>query len=137
MMYSHYADSHRGICLEFAVSEDIFFDHLNYIRYEDVPIFNPCVEDANVFLPIIQILLKSSYWSYEKEWRIIKQGPSPCEYEFTPGTISAIIFGYKTSSEDRLLIKSIINNREPVIQLKKVYRSAKNSFNLEIKPFEP
>ena len=41
MMYSHYADSHKGICLEFLVSDDLFYNILEYVHYrERIPVFS-------------------------------------------------------------------------------------------------
>ncbi len=42
MMYSHYADSHKGICLEFLVSDDPFYNILESVSYnEKIPVFHP------------------------------------------------------------------------------------------------
>jgi hypothetical protein len=139
MMYSHYADSHQGICLEFLVSGDPFYDILEAVTYnEKIPVFHPFNADLNLQrkeLPTIQLLTKSWTWSYEEEWRIIKDGPDPMLYKFPPDLLSSIIFGCRTSSDDKLLIKRLIENRVPSIQLKEAIKKD-YSFDLEIKPHE-
>jgi len=138
MMYSHYAYNHKGICLEFNVSNDSFFDYLDYVRYsEKIPIFHGFNNDLDVIhneLKEIEVLTKSSSWSYEKDWRIITDSVSHIQ-KFSPKILSAIIFGYKTSDNDKLLIEKIVSQKSPSIKLKEVFKKEK-SFELEIKPYK-
>jgi len=137
MMYSHYADSHKGICLEFLVEDNSFFNVLDYVRYVDkIPVFHPFLEDRKLILqklPQIEVLTKSCSWCYEEEWRVMKRGPQPDIHEFSPSALTSIIFGYQTPSSDRLLIEKIIQNRATPVQLKEAVRK-ENSFELEIRP---
>jgi len=139
MMFSHYGDKHKGICLEFTVNNDPFFNYLDYVRYSKaIPVFNPFKDNLIVSqqeLVEFEILTKSISWFYEKEWRIIKQGPEPAFYKYPPYLLSSIIFGYQTSSEDKLMIKRVVENRESKIQLKEAIKKEK-SFDLEIKPYK-
>jgi hypothetical protein len=83
----------------------------------------------------IEVFTKSCSWSYEQEWRIIKDGPDPMLYKFPPNILSSIIFGCRTSPDDKLLIKRLIENRVPSIQLKEAIKK-EYSFDLEIKSYE-
>jgi hypothetical protein len=138
MMYSHYADSHRGICLEFSVSNDSFYDCLDYVRYtKNVPVFHGFNDDIKLIrneLKEIEVLTKSCSWSYEKEWRIIIDNSSHVQ-KFSSNILTSIIFGYKTSDYDKLVIENIIKKRSPSIQLQKVIKKGK-SFELEIEPYK-
>lgn len=138
MMYSHYADSHKGICVEFLVSDEPFFDSLNYIHYvEKFPVFHPFGPDMNLIrkeLAELEVLTKSYYWCYEKEWRIIKSDPDTFNYRFSPQSLSSIIFGYQTPVADRLLIERIISKSLSPIQLKEATKKNK-SFELEVRPY--
>lgn len=138
MMYSHYAESHKGICLEFKVTDDSFWKELEYVRYKnEVPFFHPFHNDINFIhkeLIEIETIIKSYIWCYENEWRIIKDGPYPMIHKFPSNILSSIIFGYQASSEDKLFIQRIIEKRTPTIQLKEVVKKEK-SFELEIKPY--
>ena len=98
--------------------------------------FNENLDLPRKELKEIEVLVKSCSWSYENEWRIIKDGPDQCIYKFPPNILSSIIFGYQTSSADKLLIKRIIENKTPSIQLKEAIKKEK-SFELEIRPYKP
>lgn len=139
MMYSHYADKHRGICLEFSVIKDPFFEVMDYVRYENkIPIFHPFSEDMNLILkelPIIEVLTKSCSWCYEEEWRIMKPGPNPDIHKFPSNILTSIIFGYRTQPTERLLIEKIIKDRAITVHLKEAIRK-ENSFELEIVPYK-
>jgi hypothetical protein len=136
LMFSHYADKHKGICLEFVISKDPFFDLLDYVRYQDkTPVFhafNKNINEIHKELEVIELLTKSRTWCYEREWRILKKDPAPIN-KFHTGTLSAIIFGCQTSYSNKLLIKNIIAKRETPIQLKEAVKKRK-SFELEIIP---
>ncbi len=139
MMYSHYAEGHKGICLEFLVSDDPFYGSLDYVRYtEKIPVFHPFNENQNIIqkeLMEIEVLTKACTWFYEEEWRIIKRGPNPFMYKFSPNILTSIIFGYQTSSDNKLLIERVINKRVPSIQLKEAFKKEK-SFDLGIRPYK-
>ena len=77
LMWAHYADNHRGICVEYKLLE---FNSL--LRFTPVPIvysdervvvhtFDKLVEDIQAFF-IGSLTSKSPEWSYEREWRIIR-----------------------------------------------------------------
>ena len=138
MMYSHYADSHKGICLEFLVSGDPFFDSLDYVRYPNTfPTFHPFHKDIQLIreeLKEIEILTKSHSWCYEEEWRIIKDGPNPSNYKFSPHILSSVIFGFQTPNSDRSMIEKIVKNMTPSVKLQEAVKKNK-SFELEIKPY--
>ncbi len=75
LMWSHYADYHRGICLEYSFEDikklgsfypiiytDKFENLVNYVDIKGGKIDNGAIR---------LFLNKSKEWSYEKEWRII------------------------------------------------------------------
>jgi hypothetical protein len=70
LMWSHYAQNHHGICLEFSTANPLF-GSAEAVEYESAyPRWTPqsCVEGADnrrVFLT------KSDAWKYEQEFRII------------------------------------------------------------------
>ncbi len=64
LLWSHYADRHRGICLGF----DIGDDHVTPVKYVKTrtPIRPPFTEETMRRL----LFTKYSGWSYEVEWRL-------------------------------------------------------------------
>jgi hypothetical protein len=87
LMWSHYADNHKGLCIEYVFDEhpDIV-ESLYPVVYTDK---RPMLSKSNIESnkePMHTILCKSPDWSYEKEWRYIaiKQ-----PYDDTPFHLSA------------------------------------------------
>lgn len=70
LMWSHYADSHRGMVIEF--DETTFGKNLTAVEYEnDRAIYSP-VFDVGGFEHLVRVTKrKSEQWSYEKEVRLI------------------------------------------------------------------
>ena len=69
LMWSHYADNHRGICLAFDTDIQLFGSALEVQYVQDCPCVNP-----NMLTPdavIAAILTKSDVWRYENEFRIL------------------------------------------------------------------
>ncbi len=124
LMWGHYADSHRGVCLGFngpglrenfsaSISEMQQLKTIKMLRkvgyVNELPIFKLASEKedcANVFWE------KSSIWSYEKEWRTISYlgGDMDGKLQNFPKEILAeIIFGVNTKQEDIERIRTIAN----------------------------
>jgi hypothetical protein len=84
-MWAHYANEHRGICLEFdieKIDDDIFNRHIHRVQYVNVLpdgikcLFNRLTNNkiVNVSKLIIHCGLKKLIdWEYETEWRYISQ----------------------------------------------------------------
>ncbi|SEG53995.1 Protein of unknown function [Bryocella elongata] len=82
-MWSHYADQHRGFCIEYGVQDlppsDGFVRMLFPVVYSErlfdaTRYFQAAIRDRdkfNMLFPILAALHKSPEWSYEKEWRLI------------------------------------------------------------------
>ena len=76
VLWSHYADNHKGLCLGFDVSDDL----LRQVNYEDQRLparllqdvidkpSEPDVKDMDIMLEILST--KSSDWHYEQEYRM-------------------------------------------------------------------
>jgi hypothetical protein len=130
MMFSHYANGHRGICLEFMVKDDDFFDVLRPVIYpKDFPSINPAkmfpykpLSTERLWMLIEpQFLCKSQEWAYEDEWRILKVDAEPSTYNFAEDTLTAIIFGCQTTQQDKELIRDINKSRKVPAALKEAY----------------
>lgn len=77
LMWSHYAQSHQGICIEYDVNcfEDHLLNNLYPVMYEDILFdFRKLVDEFSKYpirTNLLISLVKSKVWSYEKEWRIV------------------------------------------------------------------
>ncbi len=106
LMWSHYADGHRGMALVFDVENPIAksIAKVNYI--EQLPEMNFESDPRNIKSGLSQtIISKSKSWEYEKEWRqIISMKGKHIEY---PGDLKEIIFGCKCPREDMEMVWGI------------------------------
>ncbi len=80
LMWSHYADSNRGMCIEYdfeTIKDTPLYHTLFPICYTSAPIdvydfIRNEKEDFSVELGVmISILNKATCWSYEREWRLV------------------------------------------------------------------
>jgi hypothetical protein len=132
LMYSHYADSHRGLCLGFDTRrmEQAFQDAQKNVDkgIPDLrPVFycssNPPIDFSK--MPAIYATCKNAIWAYEKEWRLVMvKGTQPQPfglYEFDPVVITEITFGCKTSDEVIATTRRVVaeNGFSPVYYLAK------------------
>jgi hypothetical protein len=109
LMWSHYSDSHAGICLELTF---LICEKLHQVRYSDDRepfFFADFLEQDRDFERyrngiLSTFTLKSSHWAYEKEWRCI-DFDGPGERPMPEGMLSGIIFGCRTSDEDKQLVR--------------------------------
>jgi hypothetical protein len=109
LMWSHYADSHAGICLELTIQTS---EELHQVRYTDArPQFyfadvrerdRDQVRFRNSI--ISTLTTKASHWAYEEEWRCI-DFDGPGERPLPRGTLSGIIFGCRTSDSDKEMVR--------------------------------
>lgn len=100
LMWSHYAESHRGICIEFDTSEipHPFLSPIDYqaprmILASDLYAWKIQQDDAaRKRIEHTYYYAKSPEWEYESEWRDLrdKQGAADGPYQ-----ISAIYFGLR------------------------------------------
>lgn len=112
LMWSHYADSHRGICLGFrAAPTDLFFRRSQKVKYsEQYPITR--VFDSDELRMQTAILTKSNHWEYEQEYRIIEPQGSG-EYSFPGDLLVSIILGCNISKQNERNVKDWVQARSP------------------------
>ncbi|WP_407476586.1 DUF2971 domain-containing protein [Elizabethkingia anophelis] len=110
LMWAHYTEDHKGICLEFDHTKDLeFFRPLKKVIYDQkYPIYNYYDDKKNV---VGQLMLhKSKHWKYERELRLIKMTTGL--YRFDPGSLTAIYFGVRTPDEQIKTIKNLVHGQE-------------------------
>ncbi len=120
LTWSHYADSHRGVCLEFDGHFE-FFAHTQEVKYPPVrPRINPFRQNPDEMMEAA-LLTKAEHWDYEHEWRLVQYTKGPGVYQFPPEALTGVILGAQMSLEDEKKVVGWIEGRSHPIQL---YRSS-------------
>lgn len=98
LMWSHYADYHKGICLEFNGAARLMA-HAQKVQYSQKRA--PIVEyyDDKETAMTKALLTKSLHWAYEEEWRLINFAKGPGAVEFSPENLTGIILGALASAD--------------------------------------
>ncbi|MBY5565118.1 DUF2971 domain-containing protein [Rhizobium leguminosarum] len=146
-MWSHYADSYRGVVLRFrsADSNSPFFmaKPVNYVdELPDLYSTQELIDHITAVKPMTSrmvvdkiIYTKSMHWSYEQEWRIsLGSGREKhAQYEdqyFGLEELDGVIFGLGTSEADRAVI-TMLAGKHPQIKFMQLTRRA-DGFGLTI-----
>ena len=101
-MWSHYADNHQGICLEF--ESEILAESFKLNAYEVS--YSESIPSPNSNGLGDYLLNKSKDWSYEKEVRFYEiispweNGSAVGKRQFDPAALTGVIFGYKINREN-------------------------------------
>lgn len=118
LMWSHYADEHRGVCLLYRFPESFFLapenrifgvDRVKYLHDALTDwLKNEAPMELNQFVPeLIKIYLtaKSPAWSYESEARVIRKDHGFIDIPF--GLLEQVCFGLRTPQADIDLITKL------------------------------
>ncbi len=116
LMWSHYANKHKGICLTFDVNKDkeLFTKHPYKVEYPQIYPIYYWPRDIGKVKPFRYLIAtKSEEWNYENEIRIVRQHYYVKEkfrgkVNFNKTSLLAIKFGYKSSESEQIKIKAIV-----------------------------
>ncbi|CVK18396.1 MULTISPECIES: DUF2971 domain-containing protein [Sporomusa] len=134
LMWAHYAASHEGFVIGFDANNLYFheekglkgeFRHLRKIEYREKRPALPMLEMSGTDM----FLVKSTQWSYEQEWRIIRPlqeaskiiQASPYSihlFQFPANAVKEVIFGSRMSDEKKKEITSILSDSFRHVQIK-------------------
>ena len=139
LMWSHYADSHKGFCVGFHTDNNDYFSEVKQVNYEkNYPKLLSSAPSNKIAETIM--LTKSCHWKYEKEWRKIKMlklpnGDQLRDIQHYPENILAsVIFGAKMLPESRKNLLNIITKKGIKLDLFEA-KPCEHRFSLEINPF--
>lgn len=135
LMWSHYSDSHKGICLQFNANKELslFWEAYKVTYQDNYPIVNVMEMDKyDQFFNLFAT--KSRHWEYEKERRVIKtpdEGGSKV-YKFETELLTGIILGAKISPDyEQTVLDWVRQKKTPT----KIYKAKINNkaYRLDIK----
>lgn len=137
VMWSHYADEHRGFCIGYATHPTLN-SKIHKVNYTNDPLcidlhdLISMLDDPACYLEAsrikkVALLHKTKHWSYEQEWRYIAESPGLRDTELK---ISDLTFGLRCKdSIQKMLIDHLKGSG---IKFFKIYR-IENSNELGIK----
>lgn len=144
LMWSHYADDHRGVCLTYALPIS-FFDEtakeiigIVNVDYGLNPLSDWFLQEAPKLTSLEEVVrflikkvltVKAKLWEYEKEVRILrwKEGVQVIDKQY----LKQICFGLSTPDSDITLLKNIIWQCGYKVDLCKMVRSTSSDFGLK------
>lgn len=120
LMWSHYADEHRGICLGFRLELEeteskfyrpnlarVDYDRSRAIKYSSILEGSRASHERGVHAALDAALLsKAPNWWYEDEWRYIHY-QSMAEY-LLPPLLEEVIFGWRTPKHLMDIVMKIV-----------------------------
>lgn len=119
LMWSHYADEHRGICIEYD-TRDQEHPKLRSVSYRAPRAIKTSDlwrwkmrDDAAAKDIVLQTYFysKSSEWKYEKEWRDVADASGPKDLPFR---MTAIHFGLRCDASVITSIVKLLNDHEQI-----------------------
>lgn len=143
LLWSHYANNHKGICLVYAIPKCFIEDCLNnfygilnvhYCANPLVSFFKQLSSNGAIFTePFTDILkkvltVKDTCWSYEKEMRILRKTES--EVQIVQSYLKRVCFGLNTPDDDIKLIKKIISVNYNSVGYAKMARKKDSDFGI-------
>ncbi len=146
LMWSHYADHHRGFCIEYNLE---ILEPQHYMRKNLYPvIYSPHLYSLTTYMrglastdrsefqvnePLLGVLHKYVGWEYEQEWRalFVTNGIAPDHVHAVPKA-SRVFLGTKMENAAAREIADICSTKG--IQVLKM-RMALDRFQLEVMPY--
>lgn len=133
LMWSHYGDQHRGLCLGYSVPEAAN-SGVHKIRYGGSRVVEASAVsamlggdgDARREVDDAVLLRKAKPWAYEREWRLIGsrgEQDSPLELE-------EVVFGTRCSTSVKYAVVKALEGRDRAVQFFEI-REQSGSFLLK------
>ncbi len=137
LLWSHYADGHKGICLEFNTSFPMF-SKLKDVKYSlDFPLINPIkmmygskdeiIEEVNK-----PLFTKYKSWCYEKEWRLFHEEPNK-EYGYGEA-LKSVYFGLSVNRTDLEIVCLILQGQSKNIKFYEAIKD-KSKYSISFEEF--
>ena len=116
LMWSHYGDQHRGICIGYSVPADVAgavrrvrYDGSRLIEVSKVAAMLEGEEDAHREVDEAVLLRKAESWAYEREWRLL----GPRGLNGSPLELEEVVFGMRCQQTVKYAVMKALEFREP------------------------
>lgn len=132
LMWSHYGQSHTGVCLGFDSDSD-HFAAAQPVRYtRKRPTVDPTTQTRAQMLDA-SLFTKSLDWAYEEEWRIVLES-GPGKYTMPTRPLRTVVTGTAISPEHFKEVLGWTKSLEEPIELYRATPSA-NTFDIELQRY--
>lgn len=133
LMWAHYSDSHKGICMKFdlSLSPETFVFPIKINYTDKYPKFNYLKNTEDIIEFLFQT--KAMCWEYEQELRVVK--PKLGKYPFSKKSLVGVTFGCKTEKKDIERYTKILHDKKYSVDIFQTHPSDKE-FKLELKKLQ-
>jgi len=113
LMWGHYADGHRGFCLEFDASTEPFSKALAVAYQDTEPEMSPLDvldHEADDNERVIRAMLSTKHtcWRYEQEWRLIHE-QSSVAFQYPAESLTRLYIGASMPSGMKAVIAQLLH----------------------------
>lgn len=119
LMWAHYGDKHRGICLEFDVWKEDLCSAIKVQYRETYPMYSVLEDDD-----ISPFYIKSAEWAYEDEYRLVAEEEGTAfrtetlktrnhMYSLPKGSLKSVIVGASAAGTTRERIEALVSQIAP------------------------
>lgn len=153
LLWSYYANGHRGIAIEFDTSAGLFNTAMEVKYPLQLPIINR-IRDTEAEIFEKALATKTSKWEHEKEWRIVarwtdekrnniynachphlarfmKTQHGPGHYEIPKESINRIIVGCNVSNSDKAWLDGVLAQSKSTVRVSKASQNRDGSLRIE------
>ncbi len=147
LMWGHYTDSHKGICIGFDYHKLSFTfrempivpEHVKYPENNEYPKWNPFDDNVMAQIDKVEGLIEKIYftksidWKYEQEWRVVFPEHGRTLQKINPNAIVSVHLGCQMIKGDKETVINWCLQRE---QKPKVYEMIKDNSSYTLKENE-
>lgn len=136
LMWSHYADSHKGICVQFdtSVSEssDIIGGAVQVDYQDNIPTVDYYyLSKKDMALQVVAT--KSTEWKYEDEWRTLEMDAARTTVPYPPDALSGVILGKEISQENKDQVLELVAKQDHDVTVEQAALDP-NTYSLTFSP---
>ncbi len=111
LMWAHYADGHRGFCMEFDASREPFSRAEPVVYRDAIPPVNllDVLDKKSTGPDVLEIMFRTKYecWRYEEEWRVL-HAEAGTEYTYPYELLTGVYFGLEMSSGQKDMVAQLL-----------------------------
>ena len=144
LMWSHYGNNHRGICLTYSFPESFFYEQskiilgIDRVKFGVDPLSDwfatesPSLDSFEKFgiaLIVRALTVKAKAWEYEQEVRIVRRSEGAHVVE--QAHLKQVCFGLATSEADMAVVRKALNHVDYKGPFCKMVRTTESDFSVK------